>query len=83
MCGFTGILGDLTKRELDKSIYKMTDSLNHRGPDDGGTWIGGAGKIALGHRRLSIIDLSLAGHQPMVSLCGRYVIAFNGEIYNH
>jgi len=83
MCGFTGILGDLTKRELDKSIYKMTDSLNHRGPDDGGTWIGGAGKIALGHRRLSIIDLSLAGHQPMVSLCGRYIIALNGEIYNH
>jgi asparagine synthase (glutamine-hydrolysing) len=57
--------------------------LSHRGPDDHGEWVDGPCGIALGHRRLSILDLSPAGHQPMVSRNGRYVIAFNGEIYNH
>ena len=61
----------------------MADALIHRGPDDAGVWVDEAAGIALGHRRLSILDLSPAGHQPMVSACGRYVIAFNGEIYNH
>jgi asparagine synthase (glutamine-hydrolysing) len=61
----------------------MIRSLVHRGPDDSGTWIDEAAGIALGHRRLSVLDLSPAGHQPMVSVSGRYVIAFNGEIYNH
>jgi asparagine synthase (glutamine-hydrolysing) len=58
------------------------DRLKHRGPDDAGLWVSGDGRVALGHRRLSIIDLSPAGHQPMVSEDGRLAIVFNGEIYN-
>ena len=61
----------------------MADSLAHRGPDDAGTWVDAHGGVAFGHRRLSVIDLSAAGHQPMFSASNRYVIAFNGEIYNH
>ena len=61
----------------------MADQLLHRGPDDFGEWVDGSAGIALGFRRLSIVDLSPSGHQPMMSACGRYVIAFNGEIYNH
>jgi asparagine synthase (glutamine-hydrolysing) len=61
----------------------MTSQLVHRGPDADGAWIDQNRGIALGHRRLSIIDLSEAGHQPMISACGRFVLAFNGEIYNH
>ena len=61
----------------------MTDSIKHRGPDDSGSWNSSSDGIFLGHRRLSILDLSEAGHQPMESSNGRYVIAFNGEIYNH
>ncbi len=71
--------------KLDPStiIKSMTDALVHRGPDDEGHWISNDGKLALGQRRLAIIDLSPAGHQPMVSPGGRYVITFNGEIYNY
>lgn len=61
----------------------MAQRLAHRGPDDSGVWLDEQAGLALAHRRLSIIDLSAAGHQPMVSPCGRYVLNYNGEIYNH
>ena len=61
----------------------MSSAIMHRGPDDSGTWVDEGAGVALGHQRLSILDLSAAGHQPMVSHCGRFVLIFNGEIYNH
>ena len=85
MCGITGVLyaapamGD---EQLVRLVKKMNDTLVHRGPDDSGEWVDAQAGIALGHRRLSILDLSPAGHQPMVSASKRYVIIFNGEIYN-
>ncbi|MDD2989156.1 MAG: asparagine synthase (glutamine-hydrolyzing) [Zoogloea sp.] len=81
MCGITGALS--LDGLVEQSIRRMTDTLFLRGPDDGGVWLNAAGEIGLGHRRLSILDLSPAGHQPMHSACGRFVIAFNGEVYNH
>lgn len=86
MCGFSGFLGAgaYAGNERPATVVKrMTDTLVHRGPDDGGTWCDSERGIALGHRRLSILDLSPAGHQPMHAASSRYVIAFNGEIYNH
>jgi len=83
MCGITGIFGNPQHLEFEHSVQRMTDSLHHRGPDDSGIWVNEESHIALGHRRLSVLDLSPAGHQPMQSSCGRYVIVFNGEIYNH
>lgn len=85
MCGITGFI-DLTatsnKEILERVVQRMAFAIRHRGPDDYGSWIDEEHGIAIGHRRLSIIDLSPAGHQPMLSPCGRYVIVFNGEIYN-
>ena len=86
MCGVAGFLIDSefsSSMNYDAVIKKMTDSIKHRGPDDSGRWNDFSDGIFLGHRRLSILDLSEAGHQPMQSLNGRYVMAFNGEIYNH
>jgi asparagine synthase (glutamine-hydrolysing) len=85
MCGFTGFISQrsLNAHELDRQVSAMNERLVHRGPDAGRTWVDPAAGCALGHRRLSIVDLSEAGHQPMPSVSGRYVIAFNGEIYNH
>ena len=81
MCGIAGIL-DLRGRPLDKSIIrKMTDAMAHRGPDSDGFYDGD--EIGLGHRRLSIIDLSTAANQPFIDPSGRYVMVFNGEMYNY
>jgi len=84
MCGIAGIHSPFrTSEALTNIANNMADSIFHRGPDDGGVWIDRKNNIALSHRRLSIIDTSIAGHQPMVSGSGRYSIVFNGEIYNH
>lgn len=82
MCGIVGIASWNNKLEVVQRVERMAHKLRHRGPDDEGTWADPALRVALGHRRLSIIDLSSTGHQPMVSASGRYVIAYNGEIYN-
>jgi asparagine synthase (glutamine-hydrolysing) len=82
MCGFAGVLGTF-KVEQTQAVETMASAIVHRGPDDAGVWVDDVAGIALAHRRLSIVDLSPAGHQPMVSAGGRYVLAFNGEIYNH
>ena len=84
MCGITGFL---TRGRLDESsamprLRAMCDSLARRGPDDAGYWIDAEAGVALGHRRLAIVDLSEFGHQPMASACGRYMIVYNGEVYN-
>ncbi len=86
MCGITGFWeapGRLSVAEGVTRLRRMTCAIMHRGPDDEGAWIDPAAGIALGHRRLSILDLSSAGAQPMLSTYGRYVVVFNGEIYNH
>ena len=84
MCGFCGFFqGPSGAIALPDVIERMNSRITHRGPDDSGAWFDVGLGLALGHRRLSILDLSPAGHQPMHSKCGRYVIAFNGEIYNH
>lgn len=85
MCGIAGVWSakSLNVDSLRQQAQRMADRLHHRGPDDGGTWVDSNVGLALGHRRLSILDLSPAGHQPMTSASGRYVIAYNGEIYNH
>jgi asparagine synthase (glutamine-hydrolysing) len=83
MCGIAGFLGFGGSADELKSIaQRMSDAIRHRGPDDEGVWIDSVAGIGLSHRRLSIIDLSPAGHQPMESSSGRYQVVFNGEIYN-
>jgi asparagine synthase (glutamine-hydrolysing) len=84
MCGIAGVLTSSTaaRATLERDATSMADSLAHRGPDDHGIWTDLDSGIALTHRRLSIVDLSPAGHQPMTSADGRFVITFNGEIYN-
>lgn len=81
MCGIAGLLG-LGSPVSEQLIWGMTDCIVSRGPDSSGTWIGENRQIGLGHRRLAIIDLTAAGHQPMESACGRYTVSYNGEIYN-
>lgn len=84
MCGLTGFLDSPAPREtLIAKVTRMADTLAHRGPDDAGAWVDEEVGVALGFRRLSVIDLSPAAHQPMESGDGRYVVVFNGEIYNH
>ncbi|MGQ0649199.1 MAG: asparagine synthase (glutamine-hydrolyzing) [Gemmatimonadaceae bacterium] len=84
MCGIAGLwTAEGERDQLGCTLARMTNAIAHRGPDDSGAWIDPENGLALGHRRLSIIDLSPLGAQPMVSASGRYVLAFNGEIYNH
>ena len=82
MCGFSGIF-NVNTGNLSDIVARMNAAILHRGPDDGGIWEDQEIGLALGHRRLSIVDLSAAGHQPMHSSVGRCIIVFNGEIYNH
>lgn len=82
MCGIAGMLR-IAGRSIDSDLLVcMADRIAHRGPDGAGTWLSPDGSVGLAHRRLSIIDLSESGRQPMVSASGRFVISFNGEIYN-
>lgn len=84
MCGFTGFFGGQWPVDGAQALLKaMSDPIANRGPDSEGYWLDADAGIALGHRRLAILELSPAGAQPMASAGGRYVIAFNGEIYNH
>jgi asparagine synthase (glutamine-hydrolysing) len=96
MCGISGFLtnclnstdhfnkqGEKYADAMTKIATGMADAISKRGPDSAGAWVDTEGGVALGHRRLSIVDLSVAGHQPMHSFGHRFVISFNGEIYNH
>jgi len=84
MCGITGIFrGVPLAIALKPAVQQMADAIFYRGPDSSGVWEEPSVGLGLGHRRLSIVDLSPAGHQPMQSNCGRFVVVFNGEIYNH
>ena len=85
MCGIAGFIGDRNPQEqaIRATAQGMGDAIRHRGPDDEGIWCDETAQVALAHRRLSILDLSPAGRQPMASTSGRFVIVFNGEIYNH
>jgi asparagine synthase (glutamine-hydrolysing) len=84
MCGIAGIVDlRLDANALREQALRMTAVLRHRGPDGGGLWSGQNGGVALGHRRLAVIDLTEDGHQPMVSRSGRLVITYNGEVYNY
>jgi len=84
MCGVAGLVGgNFSPEGFESTLRCMGDTLTHRGPDDSGIWFDCRSGVGLVHRRLSILDLSAAGHQPMISASGRFVIAFNGEIYNH
>lgn len=84
MCGLTGFWQpNATADRLAPCAQVMADRILHRGPDDHGVWTDAEAGVALAHRRLSIVDLSAAGHQPMLSASGRFVLAYNGEVYNH
>ena len=85
MCGFAGFVGGEwgSGPEVVALLERMSRSIRHRGPDHSATWMDEAARVGLAHNRLAILDLSPAGNQPMTSATGRYVIAYNGEIYNH
>jgi asparagine synthase (glutamine-hydrolysing) len=82
MCRIAGIWNQREKERLADTCIRMRDVMYHGGPDDAGLYLDEKSGIAMGHRRLSIIDLSQTGHQPMASHDGKYTICFNGEVYN-
>lgn len=85
MCGIAGFVGfgNIRTEDAQAIAMRMGLAIAHRGPDDSGVWCDANAEVALAHRRLSIVDLSAAGHQPMLSPSGRFVVIYNGEIYNH
>ena len=84
MCGLTGFVSkEQNASDLEATARRMAERIRHRGPDDDGVWVDPVAGLAIAHRRLSILDLSPAGHQPMASASGRWVLAYNGEVYNH
>lgn len=86
MCGFCGLIQSkkiASDHDFDRVIVSMREKLTHRGPDQSGKWVDKEAGVYLGHRRLSVIDLSDKGRQPMLSSCGNYVITYNGEVYNY
>ena len=86
MCGLAGFIdtsGERNDQELTALVSRMAETMRHRGPDDEATWSDAQAGIALGFRRLAILDLTECGRQPMHSRCERFVIVFNGEVYNH
>ena len=82
MCGINGFYSK-SSSTFNNVIVKMNLAISHRGPDSNGTWTDKNSGIVLGHQRLSIIDLSAAGNQPMQSNSGRFILTYNGEVYNH
>src|ERR1700751_306193 len=87
MCGIAGFIADPARPTSSDQLRSIADAmdvaLEHRGPDDHDIWIDSDAGVALVHRRLSIVDLSASGHQPMHSADGRYVIVYNGEVYSY
>jgi len=85
MCGIVGslVFDNGSFAVTEPYIRRMRDTMTHRGPDGGGIWMSSDGRVGLGHRRLSIIDLSTVANQPMANEDGRLQVVFNGEIYNH
>jgi asparagine synthase (glutamine-hydrolysing) len=85
MCGLAGVFArrNWSSDELRGIASRMTKTITHRGPDDSGVWLDPSGEVMLGFRRLAIVDLSAQGHQPMRSASGRFVLIFNGEVYNY
>jgi len=86
MCGIAGVLDQTGTRSPDALAHiaqTMAATLGHRGPDDGGVWADPSGRIALGFRRLAVVDPGATGSQPMRSPSGRYVAVFNGEVYGY
>ena len=82
MCGIAGIFTHMAGPDLEETVARMTDAMHLRGPDGRGVWVDAENGVGFGHRRLAIIDLTETGHQPMSSLCGRFTITYNGEVYN-
>ena len=82
MCGISGVMYTHANQQISTISKLMNQQLTHRGPDASGHWVAANNKVALAHRRLSILGLGVDGNQPMSSKCGRFVVVFNGEIYN-
>jgi asparagine synthase (glutamine-hydrolysing) len=83
MCGIAGLLSPEPLKTIEQDIRSMTMTLHHRGPDGRNFWIDGQQQVALGHSRLRVVDLHDRSNQPMTSINGRFVLSFNGELYNH